>query len=77
MYANMIAAESFIDSAIMRKSIVSLAKNLGYVPNSKNAATATVSLQFGTTSGVPTVLPEGTEFTGSKDGTEHTFSTIQ
>jgi hypothetical protein len=77
MYANMIAAESFIDSAIMRKSIVSLAKNLGYVPNSKNAATATVSLQFGTTSGVPSVLPEGTVFTGSKDGTEYTFSTIQ
>ena len=37
MYANMLAAESFIDSAVLRRSLVSLAKNLGYVPNSKVA----------------------------------------
>jgi hypothetical protein len=32
MYANMLAAESFLDSAVMRRSVVNLAKNLGYIP---------------------------------------------
>ena len=77
MYANMLAAESFIDSAILRKSVVSLAKNLGYIPNSDAAATATVSLTFGTTAGVPNSLPVGTEFTATKDGTQYTFTTIE
>jgi len=77
MYANMIAAESFIDSAVLRKSIVSLAKNLGYVPNSRNAAKATVSVEFGSTSGVPSTVPIGTVFTASKDGVEYTFSTVE
>lgn len=77
MYANMLAAESFIDSAVMRKSIVSLAKNLGYIPNSRNAATATVSLTFGVTAGVPTTVPTGTNFTATKDGIEYVFSTTE
>ena len=77
MYANMLAAESFMDSAVMRKSVVSLAKNLGFVPNSRNAATATVSLSFGTTSGVPTTVPSGTKFVASKEGVDYTFSTIE
>jgi len=37
-YANMAANESFIDSAIMRPSVVSLAKHLNYTPRSKKAA---------------------------------------
>ena len=37
-YANMASNESFIDSAVMRPSIVSLAKHLGYIPRSKKAS---------------------------------------
>ena len=77
VYANMLAAESFLDSAVLRKSIVSLAKNLGYVPNSRNAATATINLTFGQTAGVPTTVPIGTNFTGSKDGVEYNFITTE
>jgi hypothetical protein len=77
MYANMLAAESFLDSAVMRKSIVSLAKNLGYVPNSSNAARATINMSFGVTSGVPSTIPIGTKFTASKDGAEYVFTTVE
>ena len=75
LYANMLASESFIDSAVLRRSIVSLAKNLGYVPNSRNAATAVVDVTFGTTSGVPSSIPQGTRFFSSKDGENYTFTT--
>lgn len=77
MYANMLAAESFLDSAVLRKSIVSLAKNLGYIPNSRNAARATVNLTFGITSGVPTSVPAGTNFTATKNGIDYVFTTTE
>lgn len=77
MYANMLAAESFLDSAVMRKSLVSLAKNLGYVPNSSNAPTATVELTFGVTAGVPSTVPSGTNFTATKNGINYTFTVIE
>ncbi len=77
MYANMLAAESFLDSAVLRKSIVSLAKNLGYVPSSRNAATATVTINFGETAGVPNSIPTGTQFLATKDGIEYVFTTIE
>ena len=41
--ANMVSNEVFIDSATLRENIVSLARNIGYVPSSKKAAKATVS----------------------------------
>jgi len=41
--ANMIANEVFIDSATLRENIVSLARNIGYVPRSRKAATAVIS----------------------------------
>ena len=40
---NMAVNESFIDSATLRENVVSLARNIGYVPRSKKSATATVS----------------------------------
>jgi len=41
--ANMVTNEVFIDSATLRENIVSLARNIGYVPRSRKAARATVS----------------------------------
>jgi len=41
--ANMVANEVFIDSATLRENVVSLARNIGYMPKSRKAAQATVS----------------------------------
>lgn len=41
--SNMIANESFLDSATMRENVVSLARNIGYVPRSRTCSKATVS----------------------------------
>ena len=43
-YANMIANEMFLDSSILRPSVVSHAKTIGYTPSSKRASTAVVNL---------------------------------
>ena len=43
---NMVVNESFIDSATLRENVVSLARNIGYVPRSKRAAKATVAFQL-------------------------------
>ena len=49
--ANMITNEVFIDTATLRENIVSLARNIGYVPRPRQAARATVSF-FVNTSGI-------------------------
>jgi hypothetical protein len=41
--ANMVSNEVFIDSATLRENIVALARNIGYIPRSKKAASATVT----------------------------------
>jgi len=46
--ANMITNEVFIDTATLRKNIVSLARNIGYVPRPRQAARATVSFFINT-----------------------------
>jgi len=42
--ANLVANESFLDSATIRENVVSLARNIGYVPRSKTAAVAIIKL---------------------------------
>mgnify|MGYP003313755888 FL=1 len=41
--ANMVSNEVFIDSATLRENVVSLARNIGYLPRSKKAAKATIN----------------------------------
>ena len=41
--ANMVTNEVFIDSATLRNNVVSLARNVGYVPTSRKSAKATIS----------------------------------
>ena len=41
--ANMVANEVFLDSATLRENVVSIARNIGYLPRSRKAARATVS----------------------------------
>jgi hypothetical protein len=45
---NMVVNESFIDSATLRENVVSLARNIGYVPRSKRASRAKVSFSVST-----------------------------
>ena len=53
--ANMVTNEVFIDTATLRKNIVSLARNIGYTPRPRQAARATVSF-FVDTSGITPCL---------------------
>ncbi len=48
--ANMVTSEVFIDSATLRENVVSLARNIGYLPRSRTAARATVSFFVNTSS---------------------------
>ena len=41
--SNLVVNESFLDSATVRENVVSLARNIGYVPRSRSASTALVS----------------------------------
>jgi hypothetical protein len=73
--SNMIVNESFLDSATLRENVVSLARNIGYVPRSKTAAKAQVSFNVSTTSNSPTLtLQAGLVCVGSVDNTSYTFS---
>mgnify|MGYP003667236651 FL=1 len=60
-YLNMVANESFLDTALLRDSVVSHAKTLGYTPYSKTAATAIIDMTIN--SGSATVdtltIPKG------------------
>jgi len=63
-YLNMVANESFMDTAILRDSVVSHAKTLGYVPHSTTASIATLNFRANSatsTSGTLT-LPAGFGF---------------
>lgn len=48
--ANMVTNEVFIDSATLRENVVSLARNIGYVPRSRKSAKANISFFVDTTS---------------------------
>ena len=76
--SNMVVNESFLDSATMRENVVSLARNIGYVPRSRTAATAnvTVTVGFGATDpGTSTVsLQAGMICVGERSDTSFTFS---
>ena len=47
--ANMVSNEVFIDGATLRENVVSLARNIGYIPRSRTAARANISFSVDTT----------------------------
>ena len=57
--ANMVSNEVFIDSATLRENVVSLARNIGYLPRSRTASTATISFFVDVT--VDTIFQLGTQ----------------
>ncbi len=75
-YLNMVGNEMFLDSAQLRESVISRAKELNYTPRSFNSARATVTLTIQTDGSVASVLmPKGTSFTGRIGSNSFTFST--
>ena len=73
--SNMIVNESFLDSATVRENVVSLARNIGYVPRSRTAAQATVSFDVTTAGNTPTLtLRAGITCVGSANDTSYVFS---
>jgi hypothetical protein len=78
LMANFVANEMYIDTAVKRSSVVSLAKSFGYTPRSINSATASINLTVSNVSGNPSslVLPAGTRFSTIVNTKNKIFSTI-
>jgi hypothetical protein len=71
----MIVNESFLDSATLRENVVSLARNIGYVPRSRTSSKAIISFSGSTASDTATVtLNAGLVCVGNADNTSYTFS---
>ena len=73
---NMAVNESFIDSATLRENVISLARNIGYVPRSKKSAVATISFNVDISSitAQQVKLKAGLVALGSVQGGNYTFS---
>ena len=73
--ANMVVNESFLDSATLRENVVSLARNIGYVPRSRTAATAGITFEVTSATPTPTMtLKAGLVCVGNYDDTSYVFS---
>ena len=73
--ANMALNESFIESATLRENVVSLARNIGYVPRSKTASKSIVSFDIKFTGDVQTVtLKAGLVCVGTTQNSSFVFS---
>jgi hypothetical protein len=79
LYTNLAVNESFLDSASKRNNVVSLAKALGYIPDSARCATATIILIVSNTTSTPTILnlPKYTQFGTTVDGENYIFYTME
>ena len=76
-YTNMVANEMFLDSAVKRDSIVSIAKHLGYTPSSIRAATATVDIfDNDNTYSDGAIIPKASFVSGSQGNTTFMFSLL-
>jgi hypothetical protein len=78
--ANMVSNEVFIDSATLRENVVSLARNIGYVPRSRTASRSNISFFVDTTqlstNPVTLTLKKGIVCTSSSSfgGQSYTFA---
>lgn len=79
-YLNMVANESFLDSALLRNSVVSHAKKLGYVPRSMRSSRAIVNVTVdASSSSLGTLtIPRGYSFVSNEsDGRSYRFTLLQ
>ena len=71
--ANMLANEMYLDSADLRSSVVSLAKQVGYTPTSCTSSTATLNVLVNDASGASLTMSRGTKFSTTVDGQSYSF----
>jgi hypothetical protein len=79
-YLNMVANESFLDSAMLRNSVVSHAKKLGYTPRSVSAPRAIiqVTVDSGSSNTGSLTIPKGFIFLSNQiDNQSYNFVTIE
>jgi hypothetical protein len=75
-YGNMVQNESFLDTAVVRSSVVSRAKALGYTPYSRKSAEAKLFVTFNPNDSPTFVLiPNGTRFQTTISGRQYIFTT--
>ena len=75
-YLNMIANEMFMDTALVRNSVVSQAKLLGYTPKSASAPSAVINLTINQVLDTSLTLPKSTNFLSEAiDGRNYNFVT--
>lgn len=79
--ANFLANEMFLDTAVKRTSVISRAKELGYVPRSRRASKSTINISMknianeGSIDSI--VLPSGSRFSTTVNDESFTFTTIE
>jgi hypothetical protein len=73
--ANMLANEMYLDSADIRKNIVSIAKMLNYTPSSVRSPEANLDIEVNDATGSTLTLPKGTIFTTTVSGVGYQYLT--
>jgi hypothetical protein len=80
-YMNMVSSEMFLDSAQLRDSVISHAKELNYLPRSFKSAVAQVNIAIDTgvagTSKTAIMVPKGTQFISRVGDIAYTFVTAE
>ena len=80
-YMNMVSTEMFLDSAQIRDSVISHAKELNYLPRSFKSAEAEINIQIDTgvngTSKTAIMIPKGTQFISRVGDVAYTFVTAE
>lgn len=81
LIANFTLNESFLGTAQLRSSLVSLATGIGYIPDTKTASRAIIRVRanLSAVTSRPSVisLPKYTRFTATLDDVSYTFQTIE
>ena len=73
--ANMLANEMYLDSADIRKNIVSIAKMLNYTPSSVKSPVANIDIEVNDATGSTLTLTKGTVFTTTVSGVGYQYIT--
>ena len=77
----MVVNEAFLTSATLRDNVVSLAKQIGYVPKSTVAPTAVINLEadYSFEQRIPdqAKLPRGSQFVTRINGVSYSFITVR
>ena len=76
-YANMAINEMFLDSAVLKNSVMSHAKELNYLPRSRKSARAVVNVTIidSSIAGQTVTIPAYSQFTTTFQGTQFDFVT--